>query len=256
MNAGPGAALPTDFQRAPGTPPLPSTPGRFILHFVRRYRGWYVAMLLLETLTAASGIMIPYAVSKIIKTVAGLPLQAAALASALHTPLLLFVAFSVGEVVFGRLAGAIQIRLGPRQRQQVTRSIYHYLQQHSHRYLTSNFAGALAHRISETSMGVTQTLWSLLTEFWPIAVTLAVSIALLFHAHVQLGLFVLVWALLFIGLSYLLARRCQPFALKASAARSDTTGTVVDSVTNLTSARLFARLGFERQNLEHDLTRE
>ncbi len=31
---------------------------------------------------------------------------------------------------------------------------------------------------------------------------------------------------------------------------------MVDSVTNLTSARLFARLGFERENLEHNLMRE
>jgi ATP-binding cassette subfamily B protein len=245
-----------DFQRAPGAPALPATPLRFILHFVARYRGWYLAMLAMETLNAGCGILVPYALSSIVKTVAGTPGGPAATAALIEPALMLFVAFSVGEVVFGRLAGAIQIRLGPRQRQQVTRSVYHYLQHHSHRYLTSNFAGALAHRISETSMGVTQTLWSLITEFWPIAIILGVSTALLFHAHVQLGSFVLLWGIGFIGASWLLARRCQPYALKASAARSETTGTVVDSVTNLTSARLFARLGFERQNLESDLVKE
>ncbi len=253
------AALPQDFQRAPGTPPLPATPVRFILHFVARYRWWYLAMLLMETLNATCGILVPYALSSIVKTVTGAPggdTGPTAVAALLQVPLTLFVAFSIGEVLFGRLAGAIQIRLGPRQRQNVTRAVYHYLQHHSHRYLTSNFAGALAHRISETSMGVTQTLWSLITEFWPIAIILTVATGLLFHAHTQLGLFVLVWAVLFIGASYLLARRCQPYALRAAAARSETTGTVVDSVTNLSSARLFARLGFERQNLETDLVKE
>jgi ATP-binding cassette subfamily B protein len=174
----------------------------------------------------------------------------------LQEPLLLFVALCVGEFVFGRLAGAIQIRLGPRQRQSVTRVIYHYLQYHSYRYFSSNFAGALAHRISETSMGVTQTLWALITEFWPIAIVITVAVALLFQAHAQLGYFAMVWAIFFIGVSYLLARRCRPHAQAAAAARSDTTGTVVDSVTNLTSARLFARLGFERDNLEGNLARE
>jgi len=251
----------TDFQRAPGTPPLPATPLAFILYFIRRYRFWYGAMLLMETANASCGIMIPYALSTIIRRITdgsanGAMPGAVRAAAALQAPLLLFVGFSLGEVLFGRLAGAIQIRLGPRQRQNVTRQLYHYLQHHSHRYLTSNFAGALAHRISETSMGVTQTLWSLITEFWPIAITLFVSTLLLFHAHVLLGSFVLAWAVLFIGLSYVLARRCQPYALKASAARSETTGTIVDSVTNLASARLFARLGFERDNLEQDLQRE
>jgi ATP-binding cassette subfamily B protein len=85
---------------------------------------------------------------------------------------------------------------------------------------------------------------------------LGVSTVLLFNAHVQLGSFVLVWAVLFIGISYVLARRCQPYAFKASSARSETTGTIVDSVTNLTSARLFARLRFEREYLEEALTNE
>jgi ATP-binding cassette subfamily B protein len=248
---------PGGFQRAPGAPALPTTPMRFILHFVARYRGWYLLMLTLETLNAACGILLPYAVSRIVKTVATGPADAPSLALALIEPfLLLFIGLSLGEVLFGRLAGAVQIRLGPRQRQQVVRSIYHYLQHHSHRYLTSNFAGALAHRISETALGVTQTLWSLMTEFWPIAIVLIVSIALLFNAHAWLGAFVLVWAVLFIAASYLLARRCRPYALRAAAARSETTGTIVDSVTNLGSARLFARLGFERGLLERQLGKE
>ncbi len=245
-----------DFQRAPGTPPLPNTPFRFIWYFVARYRSRYLAMLLLETLNASCGILIPYAMSRIIKAVTRAHEQSMALVATLHGPLLLFLGLALGEVVFGRLSAAIQIRLGPRQRQAVTRAIYHYLQHHSHRYLSNNFAGALAHRISETSMGVTQTLWSLLTEFWPTFIVLTLSVVLLYGAHPQLAGMMLIWAVGFVAISYVLARRCQPHALKASAARSETTGAVVDSVTNLTSARLFARLGFEREHLDESLVEE
>ncbi len=213
-------------------------------------------MLLFETANATCGILIPYALARIIKGVTAAHETSTVVLGNLHEPLLLFVVFCVGELVFGRLAGAIQIRLGPRQRQSVTRVVYHYLQYHSYRYFSGNFAGALAHRISETSMGVTQTLWSLITEFWPIAIVITVAVALLFQAHAQLGYFALAWAIFFIGVSYFLARRCRPYAQAAAAARSDTTGTVVDSVTNLISARLFARLDFERDHLEHNLTRE
>jgi len=244
------------FQRAPGTPALPATPFRFICYFVNRYRGWYAAMLAMETLNAACGILIPYAVSQIIKAVTHAQSQSLALIDSLKTPLALFVAFSLGEVLFGRIAGGIQIRLGPRQRQNVTRQLYHYLQHHSHRYFSDNFAGALAHRISETSMGVTQTLWSLITEFWPIVIVFSVSVTLLHGAHPQLAAFVGGWAVLFVGISYALARRAQPHAFRASNARSHTTGQVVDSVTNLTSATLFARLGFERETLDRTLREE
>jgi ATP-binding cassette subfamily B protein len=244
------------FQRAPGTPPLPATPARFIGHFIAQFPVRYAAMVVLEGSTAACGILLPYVLGKIIRSVTQAHDSAAAVVANLHRPLAWFVALGVAEVVLGRFAGGVQVRLGPRQRQNVTRQIHQYLQNHCHHYFSNNFAGALAHRISETSMGVTQTLWSIITEFWPITITISVSVGLLFNAHAVLGSFALAWAVLFVGISFILARRCQPHAFTAAAARSETTGTIVDSVSNITSARLFARLGFERENLERTLERE
>jgi ATP-binding cassette subfamily B protein len=245
-----------DFQRAPQAPRLPSTPFRFILFFVARYRWWYLAMVVFESAHAVCSICLPYALGKVIKGVTEASGDNAALIERLQGPLTLFVLLGIGEVVFARAGGTCQITIGPRQRQNVTRNVYAYLQHHSHRYFTSNFSGALAHRISETSMGVTQTLWAIIFDFWPIAIVFTVSVGLLSRAHSELGLLVAAWAALFVGISYFLATRCQPFAFKASAARSETTGKVVDSVTNLTSAKLFARLDFERAHLDSYLDQE
>ncbi|WP_433935823.1 ABC transporter ATP-binding protein [Sorangium cellulosum] len=247
----------TSLQRAPGAPSLPDTPLRFIVHFVGRYRAWYLAMFVFESAHASFGIMIPYAVGQVIKGVTQESSAGrAALTGELRGALTLFVALIVGEFLFSRIAGLCQILVGPWQRQNVTRNLYAYLQHHSHRYLSNNFAGALAHRISETSMGVSQTLWAVLFDFWPIAIVFSVSIGLLYRAHPELAAFVSIWAVLFVGVSYWLATRCQPHAVRAAAARSETTGKLVDSVTNLTSARLFARFGFEREYLDEQLARE
>lgn len=94
------------------------------------------------------------------------------------------------------------------------------------------------------------TLWTLVLDFLPIAVALSVSVVMLWQASVPLSLFTLIWALLFLSLSYFLARRCRPLAHKAAEARSVTVGKIVDAVTNLASVRLFARLGFERDYLK------
>ena len=248
------------FQQAPGAPALPDTPFRFVLHFFLRFKGWYLLMFAVEGLNAGFGITIPYALSRIIHTVTASQLSTTqAIADwngTLRTPLMLFIVLCVGELVFGRIGGAIQIRLGPRQRQNVTRHIYHYLQMHSHRYMTNNFAGSLVHRISETSLGVSQIMWSIITEFWPLAIVLSVAVGLLLHAYFWLGMLVGIWAVSFIGLSYWLATKCQPHALKSAAARSETTGKIVDAVSNADSVRLFARHSFERAQLEHYLQRE
>jgi ATP-binding cassette, subfamily B, bacterial len=244
------------FQRAADAPPLPSTPFWFICYFVNQFRWWYVAMVILEVIHATCGIMLPYAIGEIIRSVTGSTGDTRPIFDAVRQPLMLFIALSVGEVVFGRAAGLLQTLLHPIHRQQIVRSLYAYLQQHSHRYLSSSFAGALAHRISETSLGVTQTMQMMITEFMPVIIVYIVSVILLYRAYPPLAALVGIWAVLFISISFWLATRCRIYSRRAAAARSETTGIIVDSVTNLTSSRLFARLGFERRYLNDRLKYE
>ncbi|HEY4214948.1 MAG TPA: ABC transporter ATP-binding protein [Steroidobacteraceae bacterium] len=250
----------TPNQRTPEAPPLPATAFRFICYFVGKFRWWYLSMLLLEAINSSCSILVPYATGRIIKTVtsAGSLLGGAptTLLDSLRGPLALFVALSIGEVVFSRAGGMCQVFVGALQRQSVTRSMYAYLQHHSHRYLTNDFAGALAHRISETSVGVSQTLWSVIFDFWPTAITFGLAIVMLAAAHRELAELVGIWAVFFIGISFWLATRARPYAVKAAAMRSETTGKVVDAVANLTSTRLFARLRYERDYLDTQLSRE
>ena len=213
-------------------------------------------MVALEAANSACGISIPWALSRIIKAVTRAQAQSQALLNNLSAPLLWFLVLGLGEVLLGSLGRSIQLRISPRQRLEVTREVYAYLQHHSHRYFSNNFAGALVHRISEMSQGVNMTLWLLIIDFWPVVITFSVAIVLLLHTNLHLGALVGSWAAFFIGISFLLARKSRPFAVRAAAARSETTGKVVDSVTNLTSAKLFARLGFERWFLDQYFDQE
>lgn len=225
-------------------------PIRFVLHVARgRYRYWLLAMALGESIHASCGILLPYALGRILGLVTKPATTAEPLLTTLRQPLFLFAALCLGELVFGRVNAALQLRVAPRQRQYVARSLFAYLHGHSHRFLTQNFAGALAHRISETSHGVNQVLWSLLTEFWPITIVIVVSNLLLAAANPWLGLFTGVWSALFVAVSMLMSRRTQPLAAAAANARSHTVGMVVDSVSNHASVRLFAALAHERRRL-------
>ncbi|MDB9459457.1 ABC transporter ATP-binding protein [Dolichospermum circinale CS-545/17] len=244
------------FQRAPNAPELPDTPFLFICYFVNQFRWWYVVMVLLEIAHATCGIMLPYAIGEMIRSVTRSTGDSKLIFDTLKQPLILFTSLSIGEVVFGRSAGLLQTILHPIHRQHIVRSLYAYLQQHSHRYLSSSFAGALAHRIAETSLGVTQTMQMMITEFMPVIIVYIVSTILLYRAYAPLAAFVGIWAVFFLSISFWLATRCRIYSRKAAAARSETTGIIVDSVTNLTSSRLFARLGFERRYLNDQLKRE
>jgi len=236
---------------------LPLSPLGFVLHVaLGRYRWMLLLLLLGEGVNAGCGILLPYALSRIISGVTGSQGLLEGVFSALQAPLCLFVGLCAGEFLFGRLNSALQLRVAPRQRQYVARAFFTYLHRHSHRFLTDSFAGALAHRISEVSHGTNQVLWAVITEFWPIGITILVANVLLARTNGWLGLFTGVWSLIFIGVSALLARRTQPLAHAASSARSRTIGMVVDSISNHATVRLFAALEHERERLDHAYARE
>jgi len=245
----------SDFDRAelplPGARELPQTALDLVFRVaLGRYRAWLLLLWLGETLHALSGICLPYALSRVINQInAPNPTPG-------HIPLTLVIAVSwfvglcVAELLFGRVASAVQLRVGPRQRQYLSRMLFHYLQRHSQRFLTENFAGALAHRISETARDVNNVLWALITELWPIAITISVANVLLMAANRWLGAFMLTWSVGFIAMSLYVSRRTQPLSFAASSARSHTVGMVVDAVANHNAVRLFARVDHERERLD------
>jgi len=243
------------FQRAAAAPDLPTSTVRFILYCMSGFRGLLLLMMLMETGQAAGNILVPYAIKAIMDgvahTVSGGPVL-----ETLRGPLLLLGSLALAEIIFSRASGALLITIGPRLRQRTSKKLFAYLQYHSVRYFGHHFAGALAHRISETAMSVNHTVWAVLCDFWPIAVTFSVSITLLLGVHQGLGLFVAGWVLIYVASSYFLATRCQPYAQKFAATRSMVNGKIVDAVTNILNAKLFARLGYERQYLDDFLETE
>ncbi len=211
-------------------------------------------MMILEIGQAASSILVPYAIKAIMDGVTHL--SGATVLESLRGPLLLLAGLNIAEILFSRGSGALLIIVGPRLRQRTAKALYAYLQYHAPRYFGSHFAGALAHRISETAMSVNHTTWAVLFDFWPILITFAVSIGLLLNVHQGLGLFVAGWVFTYVSFSYWLATRCKPYAQNYAATRSLVNGKMVDAVTNILNAKLFARLGFEREFLDGFLETE
>lgn len=234
---------------------LPSTPYRFVRFFVGNYKGWYLSILILQICAVICTILVPWGLGQITRTVSqGLRVDDAV--DVLQVPVLLFAGLLLLEVLFTRGATGCHIRVLPRQRRSVTHAVFAYLQQHSHRFVNNEFAGALAHRVSEVALGVNQTLSILLFDLIPLLVTLGLAVVVLSTASSMLALFMLGWSLLFLTICYFLAKSCHPLAQQYSAARSISSGKVVDAVTNLTNIRLFARHPFEHDYLGDYLDRE
>ncbi|HVT36275.1 MAG TPA: ABC transporter transmembrane domain-containing protein, partial [Nevskiaceae bacterium] len=236
--------------RAPQAPDLPSRALHFTLHFVREFAGWYALILLLQTAAASAAIAVPWAIGSVIRAVGSGSYDA------VRHALTLFIVLGVTELLCTRGAMGTHTYIAPLVRGRATAELFAYIQHHSHRYFTDRFAGALAHRITETAMGVMQTNHAILFVFLPVLVKIGVAATLLGHANFRLALFVLGWAAVFIGIAWALALQCSPYLRAHAAARSSTTGQVIDALSNMTNIRLFAQSGDERKRLGGVLTDE
>ena len=241
---------------AEDAPRLSRSPWRFALYFYLKSRNTLAAIFIFEAAQAACTILLPYAVKEIIDAVTLANQTGSDIFVASKDGLILFALLNLGIVLFSRASGAMLVLTGPFLRAEIRKSLFSYLQHHSHRYFISHFAGSLASRIAEVSMSCMHALWTITFDFYPLVIKSMVALIILFSASGELALVLSLWLAVYIYVSYLLARRCRVYAEDFAAARSLVTGKVVDSVTNVMNAKMFARRQYEEDYLTDYLNHE
>jgi len=241
---------------AEDAPPLSRSPWRFALYFYLKARNTLLVIFIFEALQATCTILLPYAVKEIIDAVTLANETGMDIFVASRDALILFAALNLGIVLFSRASGAALVLTGPFLRAEIRKSLFSYLQHHSHRYFVSHFAGSLASRIAEVSMSCMHALWTLTFDFYPLIIKSLVALVVLFGASGDLALVLCLWLGIYIYVSYLLAKRCRIYAQDFAEARSLVTGKVVDSVTNVMNAKMFARRQYEEDYLTDYLNHE
>lgn len=241
---------------AENIPPLSNSPWRFALYFYLKARYTLLVIFICEAAQAACTISLPYAIKEIIDAVTLANETGADIFEASRDGLILFALLNLGIMLFSRGSGAALVMTGPYLRAEIRKSLFSYLQHHSHRYFISHFAGSLANRIAEVSMSSMHALWTITFDFYPLIIKSLVALIILFGASTKLALVLCLWLAIYIYVSYWLAKRCKIYAQEFAAARSLVTGKIVDSVTNVMNAKMFARRKYEEDYLTEYLDHE
>jgi ATP-binding cassette subfamily B protein len=246
----------SSFTTAQQAPRLSRSPWRFALHFYGKVRFSLLVIFILEAAEALCVIMLPYAIKEIIDAVTLAKEAGTNVFNTTYDALVLFGLLNLGIVLFSRASGAVLVMTGPRLRATIKKSLFSYLQHHSHRYFISHFSGSLANRIAEVSMGCMHALWTLTFDFYPLIIKSLAALVILFSASKQLALVLSIWLGIYMYVSFILAKRCRIYAKDFAKARSEVTGKVVDSVTNMMNAKMFARSQYEEEYLTDYLDHE
>jgi ABC-type multidrug transport system fused ATPase/permease subunit len=178
----------TSLTIAEEAPRLSRSPWRFVLYFYLKARRRLLAIFVFEAAQAACTILLPYAVKEIIDAVTLANETGVDIFAASKDGMILFAALNLGIVIFSRASGAMLVLTGPHLRREIRKSLFSYLQHHSHRYFISHFAGSLASRIAEVSMSCMHTLWTITFDFYPLIIKSVVALIILMNASSELAL--------------------------------------------------------------------
>ena len=122
---------------------------------------------------------------------------------------------------------------------------HRYLLGQSQSFYANEFAGRVATKMMQTALAVRE---SVLKLFDVLVYVLAFFIGMLFvaaSADIRLLIPMIVWLVLYLGILWYFVPRLRDVAQTQADARSDMTGRVVDSYTNITTVKLFAHAGRE-----------
>lgn len=135
---------------------------------------------------------------------------------------------------------------------------HRYLLGQSYQFYQNEFAGRIAAKVMQTALAVRETIMKLLDVLLYVVVYFSGILILAASLDYRLALPLVAWLLAYSALLYYFLPRLAKVSAAQADARSDMTGRLVDTYTNISTVKLFSHSNREaqyaRQGMEHFLT--
>src|SRR5262249_11421296 len=227
---------------------------KFIIssHFAGR-----VALLVMLAGTAASiEVFGPYALSHLINAITAAVAAHSTFAEAILPWMLLLAAIWLGSTLAYRAYEAVDVTTSPRMRALAQKYMFAYLMGHSPRYFQENFAGKLGQKVKQAGQATVGILGIVAFDMVRVALMMVLGGVLMFVAQPSYAIVLAVWAVIYLGIVVLLAKRCVILSKALSNEISTSTGRLIDAIANADLVRAFAKADYERRFISHFLTDE
>ena len=225
-----------------GTPAPPPTAGlaRFYWFYIRQVRGLTVALFAFGGLIAILDTMIPAFIGRVVSLVSS------------HTPETLF--HDQGLVLFGMAFVLIVLRplsfvahnvlvnqiVNPGFSNMIRWQNHWHVVRQSWTFFQNDFAGRIANRVLQTGPALRESLVMAFDAAWYILVYGSSAVVLLARLDWRLTLPMLIWFACYAIMLCYFVPRLRDRSRRVSEMRSNLTGRVVDSYTNILTVKLFA----------------
>jgi ATP-binding cassette subfamily B protein len=222
----------------------------FFQHFVSPYKWTIVTLFLTGLLWGIATSLSPYLLKIVIDIIATYQGDKANILDFIKLPAIGYILVWITMAFNFRITDWVMLRFFPNIRRDIINAMFAYLSRHSHSYLQNNFAGSLSNKIMDMAGSTASILNRLDQVSANIFAFLIALISMSFINHL-FSLILLIWACCFIGITILFSKKTKELSHDFSESKSILSGKIVDSVTNITNIRLFARNSYENDLLSN-----
>ncbi|HEX4409597.1 MAG TPA: ABC transporter ATP-binding protein [Xanthobacteraceae bacterium] len=229
----------------PENPEPPDGLLAFLWHFARQAKWLFAALFVAQLFIALGDSAVPWFIGRIVTLVSKTPpdhffaaawpwLAGAAAVVLVIRPLATMMRYLINnQGIAAPFTGMIRWQ-----------SHWHVVRQ-SWSFFQNDFAGRISNRVMQTGPSLRSTITASINTVWYICVYGVSAIALTASADRWLALPVLLWFAGYAGLMVYFVPRMRERSKISSLARSELTGRIVDSYTNILTVKLFARANDE-----------
>lgn len=230
---------------------LPTTPSRFVLHFVKKQWVNFTVLIAAFLLWSAGDALFPYVLKLIVNAVHDFKgSDYSVVRHAAAGPILYLILLWGGSETIIRIQGIIQVYTFPQFRANIRKAVFDYVTSHSHEYFSSHFSGDLSKKLSDLATSCQSLVEIVCFQFMTIAMVSIIAVVMMFMIKPLFAAILLTWIIVHMGVIFLFMRYGNHLSAVHSDAVSMLSGKVVDVFGNMQNVRLFSRKHYEASYLK------
>ncbi|MFP3121167.1 ATP-binding cassette domain-containing protein [Rickettsia sp. R2] len=217
----------------------------FILNILSQFKVNIAIMFLVTLMWAIDLSLRKYVVKDILDT--AIKYQDNNVVEHLFLPISIYIFMALFITTIFRLYGYfVDIRMVPLLKAKIAYRAFYALLNRSHSYFINNFPGDLTHKVNNLVDSTIELIKLSIDRFFAYSLALIFAIYILSLANIKFAIATLIWVSIFILVSILYFQKLSNLASHYSSSTTKTTANLADSLSNITTIRLFAKQTYQR----------
>lgn len=169
-------------------------------------------------------------------------------------PAIAYIGMSILITLSYRVYDYFNLKFLPNLRSQLSLKLMNCMMSHSHDFYQNHYAGSLGSNIRDVTEGLPELIRILSEQILSQLLGLIASIITLGFVKLEFSLALIIWASIFLLLSYRQATKARLLGDYAAEVRSNVVGKMIDTIGNMMSVRLFTGQQAEIKKLRRELS--